>query len=679
MNETEVKVEIKAEDNAKLGENETTPLRLRRLDENDETPLRTVGIPHSPDPTDFSTGCSGHGWESDHDDVEILSFPRTPRSELTKPNSPTNATEEPEEPLVKAQPEAPVVMAEPEVPVVKAEPAAAEVDFATVTAIIDELFDIIQKLELDEHGLSGIPSGFSNRDEINNMDLEPPQPATPDSTDNLEELEACREATQKALEELDQFKEEPDERKKKKRKHKRGESEESVAEKRTQSNSPVDDNQKENKRTSRDNKRTSEEHQRDRRRHHEHNPRDDRRHHEHNPRDDRRHHDDSHRYNRHQHEDKPRDKRPREDNHRLKRGDHDANPRDNRRHYEDNERESKRLREDHQSEKRRHQEHKQMAIKRLREDNQTEVEGKRDLRVRVTLNVLPRIATIKQAPTSAVDSDSEFEWIYVRDDERHIKVVNREKLCQQEQNEAVAETANPEPSPQKLTKREKGNLAESRAKQVLELFEQKKLDDQEEEFLMVDTIHKVPKSESFMSKEAFENPSPICNNYNVVYEFNSAPGTRIDLAKWGMEALPDSTRDLLRILAYDVDHLKQAQLKAQPNQRILKLKQEQLFNSPFSEPEEFDSAALYINASTQTDFRPHTHSVGTQAKLEGQPRGAFWQEPDFDMTFLTTPQMNVMFSLQELCRTLPSPAHACILYQALQPALDNKREFRSHK
>ncbi|XP_001360439.2 protein panoramix [Drosophila pseudoobscura] len=670
MNETEVKVEIKAEDNAKLGENETTP--LRRLEENDETPLRTVGIPHSPNTTDFSTGFSGHGWESDNDDVEIRSFPRTPRSELTKPNSPTNATEEPEEPLVKAQPEAPVVMAEPEVPVVNTEPTAAESDAATVAAIIDELFDglresgIIHKLELDEYGLSDIPSGFSNREEINNMDLEPPQPATPDSTDNLEELEACREATQKALEELDQFKEESDKRKKKKRKHRRGKSEESVAEKRTQSNSPVDDNQKENKRTSRDNKRISEEHQRDRRRHHEHNPRDDRRHHEHNPRDDRRHHDDSHTYNRHRHEDKPRDKRPREDNH-------------SGRHYEDNERESKRLREDYQSEKRRHQEHKQIDIKRLREDNQTEVEGKRDPRVRVTLNGLPRVATIKQESTPAVDSDSELEWIYVRDDERHIKVVNLEKLCQQEQNEAVAEAANPEPSPQKLTKREKGDLAESRAKQVLELFERKKLEDQEEEFLMVDTIHKVPKSESFMSKEAFENPSPICNNYNVVYEFNSAPGTRIDLAKWGLEALPDSTRDLLRILAYDVDHLKQAQLKAQPNQRILKLKQEQLFNSPFSEPEEFDSAALYMNASTQTDFRPHTHSVGTQAKLEGQLRGAFWQEPDFDMTFLTTPQTNVMFSLQELCRTLPSPAHAFRLYQALLPALVNRREFRSQK
>ncbi|EDW31839.1 GL10752 [Drosophila persimilis] len=507
MNETEVKVEIKAEDNAKLGENETTP--LRRLEENDETPIRTVGIPHSPNTTDFSTGCSGHGWESDNDDVEIRSFPRTPRSELTKPNSPTNATEEPEEPLVKAQPEAPVVMAEPEVPVVKAELAAAESDAATVAAIIGELFDglrengIIHKLELDEYGLSDIPSGFSNREEINNMDLEPPQPATPDSTDNLEELEACREATQKALEELDQL----DKRKKKKRKHRRGKSEESVAEKRTQSNSPVDDNQKENKRTSRDNKRTSEEHQRDRRRHHEHNPMDDRRHHEHNPRDDRRHHDDSHTYNRHRHEDKPRDKRPREDNHRLKRGDHDANPRDNGRHYEDNERESKRLREDYQSEKRRHQEHKQIDIKSLREDNQTEVEGKRDPRVRVTLNGLPRVATIKQESTPAVDSDSEFEWIYVRDDERHIKVVNLEKLCQQEQNEAVAEAANPEPSPQKLTKREKGNLAESRAKQVLELFERKKLEDQEEEFLMVDTIHQVPKSESFMSKEAFENPS----------------------------------------------------------------------------------------------------------------------------------------------------------------------------
>ncbi|EDW31838.1 GL10753 [Drosophila persimilis] len=86
-----------------------------------------------------------------------------------------------------------------------------------------------------------------------------------------------------------------------------------------------------------------------------------------------------------------------------------------------------------------------------------------------------------------------------------------------------------------------------------------------------------------------------------------------------------------------------------------------------------------MNASTQTDFRPHTHSVGTQAKLEGQPRGAFWQEPDFDMTFLTTPQTNVMFSLQELCRTLPSPAHAFRLYQALLPALVNRREFRSQK
>ncbi|XP_022234074.2 protein panoramix [Drosophila obscura] len=643
MEGPELEVEIKSEDGSHLDDNASTP--LRQLGENDDTPLRTDVIA-SPDHRVFGAGGSGHGWESDNDDVEVPSIPRTPRSDLTMPNSPTNAAN-----------------AEPEAPVVKAEPENAE--------SLDDILRDIPKLEEYELGgtasnpaMDGIPSVFCKREEMNDMDLEPPQaPAPkveePDCTDSIEELEATRLARQKELQELDDMQELKDKHKKRKRKHKRKRG-------KSGSNSSIDENQKENKRTSRESRRTSEEHQRDNRRQHEDSTRDNRRHREDNLMDSRR-----------QHEDNQREKRPRDNNQGDNRRDHETKQSDNRRDHEDKQRDSKRHRDDHYRDNKRPREDYQMDNRRPREDNHSEVRGSRDPTIRVTASYgLPRVATIKPEPMPAVGADFDEEWIYVRDDERQIKVVNHEKLFQQEQSEAVPVAA--KPAPEKLTKREKCNLAVNRAMKVLELFEQKRTNAQEEEFLMVNTIHKVPKSSSFMSQEVFENPSPICNNYNVVYEFNSAPGTRIDLAKWGLETVPNSTRDLLRLLSYDVDHLKQARLKTQPSQRILKLKQEQLFNAP-SEPEESDSAALYINSSTQTDLRLHTQSVGTQAQLQGQLRGAFWQNPDFDMTFLTTAQTNVMFALQELIRNTPTPEMANRLYKALQPALDVHRDVYSRK
>ncbi|SPP73468.1 blast:Zinc finger CCCH domain-containing protein 13 [Drosophila guanche] len=667
-----------------MDDNASTP--LQQLDENDDTPLR-YDVNACPDPPGFSATGNGNGWESDHDDVGIPSIPRTPRSDLTVPNSPTIA-----------------IKAEPEIPVVKTEHD---------TSFLDVLFDDVDKMG-GTATFDGIPSVFSKKEEINDMDLEPPQAVVkveePEGTESLEELEAIRRTREKELQELEDIHETEETHTKKKRKRKR---------KRDYygNNISIDDNQKENNHTSRDSKRTSEEHQRDRKRTREEHqrrqsedypedkkrqreeyPKDNRRQREDYlednkrqcedhpttnrrdredyPRDKRRHHEDIHRYKIRHHEDNQRDKRKREDNQWDSRRDYEAKYSDNRGPREHSQRSSKRLSEEPERHSGRRSEEHQRDNERTREDNETEFRAHRDATIRVTAsNGLPRIAVIKLEPRAAANADSDEEWIYVRDDERQIKVVNPDKLFQPEQGKAVAAAAvKPEPEPETLTKREKINLAIGRAKKVLELYKRKKTNAQEDEFLMVNTIHKVPKSNCFMTQEEFENPSPICNNQNVIYEFNSTPGTQIDLAKWGLETVPNSTRDLLRLLSYDVDHLKQARLKAQPSQRILKLKQEQLFNAP-SEAEECDPASLLRTTSTQTDRRTHTESVGTQVNLQDQITGVYWHDPDFDMTLLTADQTNLTLNLQKITRTLPSPALAEKILIVLQSVLDIQREF----
>ncbi|BFG05737.1 protein panoramix [Drosophila madeirensis] len=610
-------VEIKSENGSQMDGNASTP--LHQLDENDDTPLRD-DVNASPDPPGFLAAGNGHGWESDHDDVGIPSIPRTPRSDLTVPNSPTIA--------IKAEPETPVLKTERD--------AAAGNAEHDDTSFLDKLFDDVDEMKTC---LVGIPSVFSKREDINDMDLEPPQTVVkveePECTETLEELEAIRKAREKELQELEDIHEPGDTHTKKKRKRNRKRD--------YYGNISIDDNQKENKQTSQDSKLTSEDHQWDNRRQRA-----------------ARHHENSQSYKIRHHEDNQRDSRR----------DYEAKYSDNRGHREHSQRDRKRRSEEHQRDSKRPREDYQGDNRRSREDNETEFQGHRDATIRVTAsNGMPRIAVIKLEPMATANADSDEEWIYVRDDERQIRVVNPDRLFQPEQGKAVAE-----PAPETLTKREKINLAVGRAKKVLELYERKKTNAQEDEFLMVNTIHKVPKSNSFMTQEEFENPSPICNNQNVIYEFNSTPGTRIDLAKWGLETVPNSTRELLRLLSYDVDHLKQDRLKAQPSQRILKLKQEQLFNAP-SEPEECDPASLLRTTSTQTDRRTHTESVGTQVNLQGQSTGVYWQDPDIDKTLLTTDQKNLTLTLQKITRNLPSPALAEKMVIVLQSVLHIQREF----
>ncbi|XP_016953201.1 protein panoramix [Drosophila biarmipes] len=257
--------------------------------------------------------------------------------------------------------------------------------------------------------------------------------------------------------------------------------------------------------------------------------------------------------------------------------------------------------------------------------------------------------------------DEELDYVPVRPDEKSIRTVKFSDLSERPLPPAELNTSN-------LSKADKRNLAVARAELVLELFEKKVNKEVAEEFHMVDTICKLPVNDSFRNQGCFENPSPICNNMNVVYEFNSTPGTRIDLAKWGLEGVPKATGKLLRLLGIDVARLKQIQSTTKPSQRILKLKKEKL-EQGLAPTEEVDTATLYKNAATQTERRTATRDSGTQVRLESQLKGAFWQDPKFDPMDLTQHQSNVMFALQEIYKTLPSSAVAVNLYRALQPAL----------
>ncbi|XP_016928721.3 protein panoramix [Drosophila suzukii] len=258
-------------------------------------------------------------------------------------------------------------------------------------------------------------------------------------------------------------------------------------------------------------------------------------------------------------------------------------------------------------------------------------------------------------------TDEELDFVPVRPDEKSIRPVKFSNLSERPPLQDELNIKN-------LSKADKRNLAVARAELVLELFEKKANKEVAEEFHMVDTICKLPVNDSFRNQGCFENPSPICNNMNVVYEFNSTPGTRIDLAKWGLEGVPQATGKLLRLLGIDVARLKQIQSTAKPSQRILKLKKEKL-EQGLEPTEELDTATLYKNAATQTERRTATHDAGTQVRLESQLKGAFWQDPKFDRMNLTQHQTNVMLALQEIYKTLPSTAVAVQLYRALQPAL----------
>ncbi|EDV55444.1 protein panoramix [Drosophila erecta] len=257
--------------------------------------------------------------------------------------------------------------------------------------------------------------------------------------------------------------------------------------------------------------------------------------------------------------------------------------------------------------------------------------------------------------------DAELDYVPVRADEQYIRLVNFSNLIEHQPPQVEPNTVN-------LSKADKRGLAVARAELVLEQIQQMANKEEPPEFHMVDTICKLPVNESFRNQDCFENPSPICNNMNVVYKFNSTPGTRIDLAKWGLEAVPQATKRLLRLLGIDVARLKELQSKVKPSQRILKLKKEQL-EQGLAPTNENETATLFKNAATQTKGRTDTHDAGTQVRLESQPNGAFWQNPNFNPLDLTQQQSNVMLAIQEIYKTLPNATLAAKLYNALRPAL----------
>lgn len=262
--------------------------------------------------------------------------------------------------------------------------------------------------------------------------------------------------------------------------------------------------------------------------------------------------------------------------------------------------------------------------------------------------------------------DPEFDGIPVRSDERQIRLVQSSRLFAPKQ-EVVQHKIN-------LSPPDKRNRATARAELALQLFQKKRDDQEQNEVQVVETVSKLPVSESFRNQDSFENPSPICNNMNVTYAFNSVPGTKIEFGKWGLETVPQATRELLRVLGISLERLKQIQITAKPSQRILKLKKEQL-EKGLSPAEETETATLYKNAATQTEGVSSTRSVETQVRFENQDSGAFWQDPNFDVTDLTQQQSNVMFALMELFTTVPDSTWAQTLYRALEPALHIKRRF----
>ncbi|XP_030381735.1 protein panoramix [Scaptodrosophila lebanonensis] len=215
-----------------------------------------------------------------------------------------------------------------------------------------------------------------------------------------------------------------------------------------------------------------------------------------------------------------------------------------------------------------------------------------------------------------------------------------------------------------LTVREKRALAVERVTKLLTLIRLKSTKAPETEFLVVDTISKLPESKSYMNQGIFENPSPICNNFNVMYKFNSIAGQRFSLAKWGLEELPAATTELLRLTGIDAARLKELQLSTKLSQRILKLKERAAANANSSNMDDF-TTSLSANASTQTEIR--TKDAQVQARLESS--SAFWSNPDFDETRMTQLQANVMYTLQALCKSVPNAASAGKLYKLLHPAL----------
>lgn len=267
-------------------------------------------------------------------------------------------------------------------------------------------------------------------------------------------------------------------------------------------------------------------------------------------------------------------------------------------------------------------------------------------------------------------SSVELGFVPVQDCETQVKVVNIKKLLP---NAEVPAQASAPP----LTIREKRRLAVERVKTVLNLMKLKASKVQETEFLVVDTIRQLPRDTSFMSCAIFENPSPLCNNYNVRYKFNSTSASNINITKWGLEAMPLVTSELLRLTGIDVTRLMQLKQNSKMPLQKLRLK-EQAERAANQAVDESVSTGLYSSVSTQTDGRigQYTRDIGIQAmpSSSSQQQGIFWLDSRFCETDVSQQHANVMLALKELCATAPRSTYwADELFKALRPALAIKR------
>ncbi|KAH8391950.1 hypothetical protein KR215_010728, partial [Drosophila sulfurigaster] len=270
--------------------------------------------------------------------------------------------------------------------------------------------------------------------------------------------------------------------------------------------------------------------------------------------------------------------------------------------------------------------------------------------------------------SNSKDDDIELDYVPVRDCERSLKIISIKKLLPGD-TATTAAAADAKPSI-----KDKRQLAVERVKATLKLLALERSGTPPTEYLVVDTIKKLPGRSSVLCGANYENPSPLCNNFNVSYQFNSTT-PNISIAKWGLEALPRATVALLRLTGISVNRL--TQLLQHSKMPLQKLRQQEKA-SKGNEEDENMCTGLFRSLATQTDpnIGNRTQDVGIQAMAPGSSssQGIFWLESDFCETNLSQQHANVVFALRELCATMPSSTYwADSIFKGLQIALNAKR------
>ncbi|KAH8386891.1 hypothetical protein KR093_003308, partial [Drosophila rubida] len=274
--------------------------------------------------------------------------------------------------------------------------------------------------------------------------------------------------------------------------------------------------------------------------------------------------------------------------------------------------------------------------------------------------------------TSSSSNDAiELDFVPVRECEKTLKIINIKKLLSADNDVVAAAAPN-------LSIREKRKLAVDRAKSVLKLLALQRSKSPSTEYLFVDTIKRMPSRSSVLSGTNFENASPLCNNFNVIYQFNSTT-PNISLAKWGLEALPSATVALMRLTGINVTRL--MKLLQHSKMPLQKLRQEEnaIKSSKGTGHDDYMCTGLFRSLSTQTDCnignRTRDIAVQTMPTQSTSHQSIFWLDSRFCETNLSQQHANVVFALKELCATIPSSTYwADALYNELHKALVVKRK-----